>query len=97
MLEETVREWTAEWVAEGREQGLEQGREQGLEQGRAEERALLCRLAARKFGGAAARRLAAALAEVSDADRLAEVGDWIIECGTEVELFARLHARRSGD
>ena len=105
MLEETVREWTAEWVAEGREQGLEQGREQGLEQGReqgleqgrAEERALLCRLAARKFDGAAARRLAAALAEVSDADRLAEVGDWIIECGTEAELFARLHARRSGD
>ena len=113
MLEETVREWTAEWVAEGREQGLEQGREQGLEQGReqgleqgreqgleqgrAEERALLCRLAARKFDGAAARRLAAALAEVGDADRLAEVGDWIIECGTEAELFARLHARRSGD
>ncbi len=101
MLEETVREWTAEWVAEGREQGLEKGRaeglEQGLEKGREEERALLCRLAARKFGAAAARRLAAALAEVSDADRLAEVGDWIIECGTEAELFARLHARRFGD
>ena len=97
MLEETVREWTAEWVAEGREQGLEQGREQGLEQGReqgleqgrAEERALLCRLAARKFDGAAARRLAAALAEVGDAERLAEVGDWIIECGTAAELLAR--------
>ena len=113
MLSETVREWTAEWVAEGREQGLEQGREQGLEQGReqgleqgreqgleqgrAEERALLCRLAARKFDDDAARRLAAALAEVADANRLAEVGDWIIECGTEAELFARLQARRSGD
>ena len=101
MLEETVREWTAEWVAEGREQGLEQGREQGLEQGleqgRAEERALLCRQAARKFDAATAQRLSAALAEVGDADRLAEVGDWIIECGTEAELFARLHACRSGD
>ena len=105
MLEETVREWTAEWVAEGREQGLEQGRAEGLEQGRAEEReqgraeerALLCRQAARKFDAAAAQRLAAALAEVGDADRLAEVGDWIIECGTAAELFARLHARGSGD
>ena len=109
MLEETVREWTAEWVAEGREQGLEQGRAEGLEQGReqgraeereqgrAEERALLCRQAARKFDAATAQRLSAALAEVGDADRLAEVGDWIIECGTEAELFARLHARRSGD
>ena len=102
MLEETVREWTAEWVAEGREQGLEQGREQGLEQGleqgreqgleqgRSEERALLCRLAARKFDAGTAQRLAAALAEVADPERLAEVGDWIIECGTEAELLARV-------
>ena len=77
MLEETVLEWTADRVAEGREQGLEQGREQG----RAEERALLCRLAARKFDAAAGRRLAAALAEV---------GDWIIECGTANELLDRV-------
>ena len=86
MLSETVREWTAEWVAEGREQGLEQGREEG----RAEERALLCRLAARKFDAATAERLSAALAEVGDADRLAEVGDWIIECGTAAELLDRV-------
>ena len=103
MLEETVREWTADWVAEGREQGLEQGREQGLEQGReqgleqgrAEERALLCRLAARKFDAATAQRLSAALADVADADRLAEVGDWIIECGTAAELLARVGRRGS--
>ena len=86
MLEETVREWTAEWVAEGREQGLEQGREEG----RAEERALLCRQAARKFDAATAERLSAALADVGDADRLAEVGDWIIECGTAAELLDRV-------
>ena len=98
MLEETVREWTAEWVAEGREQGPEQGREQGPEQGReqgpeqgrSEERALLCRLAARKFDAGTAQRLAAALAEVADPERLAEVGDWIIECGTEAALLARV-------
>ena len=82
MLEETVREWTADWVAEGLEQGLEQGR--------AEERALLCRLAARKFDAATAQRLSAALAEVTDPARLAEVGDWIIECGTAAELLTRV-------
>ena len=94
MLEETVHEWTADWVAEGRKQGLERGREQGLEQGleqgRAEERALLCRLATRKFDDAAAQRLSVALAEVADPDRLAEVGDWIIECGTADELLGRV-------
>ena len=94
MLEENVREWTAEWVAEGREQGREEGREEGCE----EERTLLCRMAARKFGAAAARELAAALVKVTDADRLAEVGDWIIECGTAADLLARLPGvRRSAD
>ena len=97
MLSETVQEWTAEWVAEGRKQGIEQGCAEGLEQGRAEERALLRRQAARKFDDDTARRLAAVLAEVADPARLAEVGDWIIECGTGAELFARvMDARRSG-
>ena len=82
MLAETVREWTEQWV--------EQGIERGIEQGRAEERALLCRLAARKFEAAAGQQLAAALAEVTDPGRLAQVGEWIIECGTAAELFARL-------
>ena len=70
--------------------GLERGREQGLEQGRAEERALLCRLAARKFDAATGERLSAALADVADPARLAAVGDWIIECGTADELLARV-------
>ena len=78
MLAETVREWTEQWV------------EQGIEQGRAEERVLLCRLAARKFDAAAGRQLAPALADVTDPGRLAQVGEWIIECGTAAELFARL-------
>ena len=86
MLEETVREWTREWL----EQGIEQGRAQGIEQGRDEERALLCRLAARKFDGAAAEGLAAALAGVTDAERLGRVGDWIIECATASDLLARV-------
>ena len=74
MLAETVQEWTAEWVEEGREQG---------------QRELLCRQAARKFDAAVAERLAAKLEGVEDADRLAQVGDWIIECETSDDLFAR--------
>ena len=102
MLAEQVREWTEEWVeegreqgiAQGREQGIAQGREQGIAQGRAEERALLCRLAERKFDAATARRLAAALEDVADSGRLAEVGDWIIECGTAADLLARVSDER---
>ena len=90
MLAETVQEWTAEWVEQGREQGREQGIQQGVQQGVQQgQRALLCRQAARKFDAATGERLAAALAGVADSDRLAQVGDWIIECETAAELFAR--------
>ena len=89
MLAERVREWTAPWVAEGREQGLKEGVEHGIEQGRAEERRLLCRLAARKFTTETTPRLSAVLDHLSDPKRLAQVGDWIIECETEEELFDR--------
>ena len=97
MLRETVREWTREWLEQGRAQGMEQGRAQGIEQGRAqgieqardEERALLCRQAARKFDGDAAE-LAAELAGVTDAEGLGRVGDWIIECATASDLLARV-------
>ena len=65
-----------------------------IAQGRAEERALLCRQAERKFDAATARRLAAALEDVADAGRLAEVGDWIIECGTAADLLARVSDER---
>ena len=101
MLEENVREWTREWVEEGRTRGLEEGRtrglEEGIERGRGEERALLCRLAARKFDAAAGETLAAALAGVADPERLGRVGDWIIECATASELLARVRGDgRSG-
>ncbi len=94
MLAEQVQEWNAELIKKGREQGLkegiEQGIERGIERGRAEERALLCRLAARKFDAEAAQRLSAVLLRVVDPDRLAQVGDWIIECATEAELLDRV-------
>ena len=64
--------------------------ERGLEHGRAEERALLCRLAARKFDDDTAQRLAALLEQTADADRLAQAGVLIIECETGAELLDRV-------
>jgi len=89
MLEETVQEWTREWV--------EQGRAEGVEQGRHEERTRLCRLAARKFDAASGEGLAAALAGVTDPDRFAQVGDWIIECATAADLLARVRGDSRSD
>ena len=77
MLAETVQEWTAEWVEQGRQEGIQA------------QRALLCRQAARKFDTATGDRLAVLLDGVADSDRLAQVGDWLIECGTADALFAR--------
>ena len=85
MLEEQVREWTQQWFEEGRQAG----HERGIEQGRAEKRALLCRMTARKFDAATAERLSGALNGLADPERLAEVGEWIIECETGAELLGR--------
>ena len=106
MLAETVREWTADWVAEGREQGLKEGIEQGIEQGIErgiergieqerrhgieQERRLLCRQAARKFRAETAPRLSALLERLTDPERLAQVGEWIIDCETEEDLLDRV-------
>ena len=91
-----------EWFDEAREKGLKAGREKGIDEGRkegrkegieqvrAEERALLCRLAARKFDTETAERLSGLLDRLTDPDRLAEVGEWIIECGTGADLLDRV-------
>ena len=91
-LVERASEWTAQWLREGREQGLEQGREQGLEleQGLEQQRALLCRMAAARFGADTAVRLAGVLAAVVDPARLAEVGDWLVRCETGAEFLAHV-------
>ena len=83
MLAERVKEWTRQWVEEGREQGIEQGIEQGL----VEERSLLCRLAARKFGAETAGRLSGLLDGFTAPGPLAEVGDWIIDCDSGKDLL----------
>ena len=53
------------------------------------ERAMLSRQAERKFGAGAGARLAALLAEVADPERLAAVGDLVIDCADGAELLAR--------
>ena len=85
-----ARRWRAAWVAEGYEQGIEDGIEQGIQQARAGERRLLCRMAARKFTDTPPR-LSALLQRLSDPERLALVGEWIIEYETEEELLARVN------
>ena len=80
----------AEGIEQGRAERLEQGRAEGLEQGIEQERALLCRQAARKFDADAAEELAAALAETDDADYLAWVGEWIIKCASASDLLTRV-------
>ena len=62
---------------------------EGMARARADERALLCQLAGRKFGGQAAERLSAQIEGETDPQRLVEVGDWIIDCGAEAEFLTR--------
>ena len=103
MLQSMIDHWLEQGMARGVQQGMVQGMAQGVERGvtegmalaRADERARLCRQAHRKFGGRAAERLSARIDGVTDPARLAEVGDWIIDCGTEAEFLAR--AGRSRD
>ena len=84
-----VHAWKEEYRAEGRAEGIERGIEQGLERGLAAERELLCRQAARKFSAGAGERLAGVLAQIDDTGRLAQVGEWIIDCTTGEALMAR--------
>ena len=100
-LVERVAEWPEQWIREGHEQGVAEGREQGRAQGVAEgreqgreqgvdqQRALLCRMAATRFGADTASRLANLLAPITDPERLAEVGDWLVRCDTAARFLAR--------
>ncbi len=76
MLAETVKEWMEQWVEEGLEQ----------------QRALLRRMTASRFGPDAAERLAGILEHIADPERVAEIGDMIVRCATAGELFARTDA-----
>ena len=83
-LAKRALEWEAEYTRQGFEKGL------------AAERELLRRLATRKFGAATGDALVHRLADVSDPDRLAGIGERIIDCGTGAELLGWLDANRDG-
>ena len=98
MLAETLDEWAEEKFRLGRvagmEQGMGQGIEQGMEQGRFKgrvegERALLIRLAQRRFGAEVSAALSKLVEAVDDPDRLAEMGDLVVDCATGRELLDR--------
>ena len=69
---------------EGREQGLERGREQGL----ADRRAMVVRLAGRRFGAETAERLRCILAS-SGPELVEEAADAVVDCDTGDKLLAR--------
>ena len=95
-LAKRAQEWEEEYGREGFEkglkQGLERGEKRGLERGLAAERELLGRLAARKFGSAAGDALVRHLSGISDPDRLARIGERIVDGGTGAELLGWLDA-----
>ncbi len=98
MLEETLDEWAEEKFRLGRVEGMEQGMERGIERGRFKgriegERALLVRQAQRRFGADVAEALSKLVDGVDDPDRLAEMGDLVVDCATGRELLER--ARRT--
>ena len=70
--------------------------EQDAERGRGGNRALAltalqrCGKAARRFDTAAGKALSGMLAEVRDAERFAEVGEFIVDCATGTELLEQV-------
>ena len=92
-------EGRAQGYATGRKQGQAEGHAAGREQGRAEgrvegERALLCRLAAQRFGDEVAASLGELLEGWASED-LVRVGAWIVECASGDELLGRVRERRA--
>ena len=85
-LVERAAEWPKQWLREGIEQGVKQGIEQGL----AQQRALLRRQAALRFGAETAPRVSRAVEQIADPQGLAAAGDWIVRADTGDELVARL-------
>ena len=89
LLEERFRAANVAQIEAARAEEREAARSQ-IEAVRAEERALLCHLAARKFGATTAERLAVVLEGIDDRDQLAVVGERIIDCADGAALLTSL-------
>ena len=100
--DDAVVERAAEWPKqcssrEGRKEGRKEGCEEVREEGLAHERALLRRMAASRFGADTADRLSGMLAGISDPERLAEVGEWLVRCDSGEEFLARVESHGPRD
>ena len=89
-LQRRIRRERRVSVQRGIEQGIQRGIERGEQRALADTRDLLASLVARKFGPGTAARTAGLLAEISGAEGLRRVGEWIIDCATGEELVERL-------
>ena len=83
LLSESVKEW----AARAQEKGRAEGRIEGLTEGQAK---VMRRMAARKFGVGTAERLVERLEGLGDSERMADIGDWLIECESGEELLGRV-------
>ena len=84
-LIERAAEWPKQWLQEGIEQGL------------AQQRALLCRQAALRFGAETAARVSSAVDRIAGPEGLAVAGEWIVRAGDGEELVERLTQIAEGD
>ena len=85
---EAMGSLTAERWKERQQQKEAQIRARAIAEGLEFDRRLLGSLAARRFGADTGECLPALLAGISEPERLAAVGDAIIDCGTGTELLA---------
>lgn len=69
--------------------GIEKGLQQGLQQGLAAERQLLLRQIRRRFGAGCAEVAAGMLERIEDTERLAEIGEWVVEAEDGEAFLAR--------
>ena len=95
-LVERVAQWPEQWrqegLTQGRQEGRREGHREGLAQGFARQRTLLGRLAALRFGGEVADRVAALLTGITDQARLDAAAELISGAETGAELTGRLGA-----
>lgn len=101
-VNEKLERWYDELERQALERGEERGEARGIELGvtrtrkqlLAEERALLQRMAERRFGAEAAEKVGVVLAETDDNESFASVGDAIVDSKTGPELLRRVTAGR---
>ena len=85
-LEMSIEERVAEWPKQWRREGFEAG-----------ERAMLERLARRRFGAEAAERASGLLARITTPDGLLEAGDRFVQADTADDLIAALTPLTNGE